>query len=821
MTSHRGEETVAGGQEYTKEEIGEQLDAFSVEHGLQSLRDRLNIGLNEVGVLAFERTQKMIRALCEKMTTTPEQAEQVYADLVGMCLDVQTAGPWDYAQELNDPKNVLSQLWHIVTYAIIREYKKSDSKTLVYGGSKEMNGKEFMSDVDRLCGNLTEAVGNPEQFFQEARRDILAGVDKFGIRLESFEEKEKKSGRGEAKMVPVKILRGEEVKRQEWDNRAFVALADDMGGFLTMATKGAEIGITKDHDGWVYVGARGAIDDRLIESCGLTKEVREETDRRGSKRKLAYFKNADGQDVVKKIHPGFLVILTRNFDVAKSIAQAVAHHKETVDIAQESLGHTRVIQTSEAKEIKNESEEIDESARRAFLRPALESVASSGTSSETALVSQKKLFYQRLWEIRGKFVYLDAVEKLRAARRAKGEELGQLDMDDLAHSISEKMWQKVEEVEYINELLDRYLDALPLESRRVIDMAGGAGDVGLAVATELILHGHDIDRVDIVDPQSGTDDFMKTIIANLPPYLRTTFEKIAHHALESGSGYLQDTKITADSIVVAKHACGTLTDDIIAQFKDSDSKLLVAMTCCQDKACGHPSRYGFSQGEWDRLTVETGWTNLEDQIARSSGHKRTQLEEKLAKGKEAMKTMDMARVEYLRRHGFAAELHMTDKFPKGDVIVARRLPDSFMAIFAELEKLEKSDPVQFDTTMLQLDKLSRGGDVAGQRALFGAEWTNDDFAELTRRFSSADPARTNDAALVGLGPTEKQLSLQEQKEIDVFGMRLAQYLKSKGVSDGKPFGQALGLAKKRMGELMNASPEQVLGAIDEIIKIYK
>lgn len=45
---------------------------------------------------------------------------------------------------------------------------------------------------------------------------------------------------------------------------------------------------------------------------------------------------------------------------------------------------------------------------------------------------------------------------------------------------------------------------------------------------------------------------------------------------------------------------------------------------------------------------------------------------KLESGKDSMTKLDTARVEYLHRHGFDAQLLNTNKFPKGDVIIVRR-----------------------------------------------------------------------------------------------------------------------------------------------------
>lgn len=162
-------------------------------------------------------------------------------------------------------------------------------------------------------------------------------------------------------------------------------------------------------------------------------------------------------------------------------------------------------------------------------------------------------------------------------------------------------------------------------------------------------------------------------------------------------------------MVVAKHACGTLTDDIISQWRESESGMLVAMTCCQGKAASEPARYGFSQNEWEDLCHSSDLTNTE--IPEQPGKARERALRRLEEGNRAMKKIDMARVEYLRRHGFAAELSTTDKFPKGDVIMARRLPKNFMKRLQSLQELEEKEPLVFDAMMLKIDMMSIGREV--------------------------------------------------------------------------------------------------------------
>ncbi len=84
------------------------------------------------------------------------------------------------------------------------------------------------------------------------------------------------------------------------------------------------------------------------------------------------------------------------------------------------------------------------------------------------------------------------------------------------------------------------------------------------------------------------------------------------------------------------------------------------MTCCQDKAADHPARYGIAQADWEDWCHKSSKTNDEENSKNQ------------AIGMEAMNKLDEARLRYLHRFGFEAEIIRTDKFFKGNVIVARR-----------------------------------------------------------------------------------------------------------------------------------------------------
>jgi hypothetical protein len=667
---------------YDKESIGEQLDAFSQKHKLKSLRDRLRIGLNEVAILAFEKTNQAVQGMVEKMADSPEARRKIYDELVNICVGMQEAGPWGYTEGLANPESPEMKAWFMLTAA----------ETVGYERERDLNDAEFVDDVKRIEGHLAEATRDPEGFFATAKEHLLKKSEQ-AIRFDPDDK----------------------------DNR--VPIGEGFASFLSMAIKGYEAGVVQDAEGWVFVGARGEISDSLIESTGLKKEVG--PDDRNPRRTVTYFVNEQGQKLIKKLHSGLLIILSRSFDLATAVVKALNDEQEVIKASDDALGHIRVVQTTE--KARGELGIAEQGLPKGFMRVPEVRPLTTELAATTELMRPREEFYRQLLHVRGNYVYMDALNQLMKRRAEQGKEVSKHDKEVLWRKTSEKMEQKVDELRHVNGLIDQQLDTMPEGVRSVIDMAGGAGDLGLAVTSELLSRGKEVDHTKIVDPQEGVAEFMATIIDHLP--FRQRLEEIAEH----NTGFLQDAEITPDSMVVAKHACGTLTDDILEMWRESESPMLVAMTCCQGKAKEHPARYGFSQKEWDDLCAESDLTNI--QIPEAPGKARDSAFRRLERGNRAMRKLDMARVEYLRRHGFKAELSTTDKFPKGDVIIARRLPKNFNARLKELQDMERSDPLRFDTTMMMLDVLAAGGKPKGlDLGEYGEGWGADDFAELTRRF---------------------------------------------------------------------------------------
>ncbi|MFH1405228.1 MAG: methyltransferase [Patescibacteria group bacterium] len=751
---------------YDKEMIGTQLDVFANKHGLKSLRDRLRIGLNEVALLAFEKTNTQIKDMVASMAETPQEAEEIYDELVEMCVGMQEQGPWGYAKDLANPEDADVKAWFMIAGA----------ETAGYERSMDLNDAEFVVDVKRIEKHLQEAAKNPSAFFEQARERLLKKSES-AIRFND-DDKDKK-----------------------------VPMGEGFATFMPMAVQGYDAGVVQDAEGWVFVGARNEIEDSLIESTGLTKEVG--PDDRDPSRTVTFFINQEGQKVIKKLHPGLLIILTKSFDLAVPIVKAVNDKKDAIEIAEEALGHTRVVQTTEKKlaALQDELAEVDSD----FLRNPKDTKLPDEPSESKALIRLRESFYDQMLYARSLSVYLDALKLLTARRAKAGEEVTEQDKLDLSQKIHTKMEQKVDELRYVNSVIEGELDTLPEDVRSVIDMAGGAGDLGLAITNELLSVGREVDHTEIVDPQEGVADFMETMITYLP--YREHHEKHTVH----NTAFLQGAEITPDSMVVAKHACGTLTDDVIKQWRESESKVLVAMTCCQDKAKDNVALYGFSQEEWHRLCKESAMTNTE--VPELPGKAKDRALRRLEKGNRAMKALDMARVEYLRRHGFKAELHVTDKFPKGDVIVARRLPDNFIQKLAELQEFEKTDPKAFDAMMMRYDVMAAGAKSAKGLDLskYGENWTPDDFAELTRRFISRvfeefNPVNADeeeklapDAGQENKDAKKKQKALLKNVFSDVGG-RIDLYVNNRSKESGKP------VEKQQIGQIAGAIRNMVLRA---------
>ena len=561
--------------------VKDELVNFSQEHNIRSLEDRVKRGLDPVGIVALKETDEKVHALAEKL-------EVSYDDVLEMVLGIQLGGPWKYAKRLKEAQDPATKIWIMLNAA----------NTIGKEREMDMTDSEFIQDLTRIDKLLDDANNDPDEFFHRAQQQVLTESQK-RFRVEDG--------------VPI----------SEMDN-----------GFIAMSTNGYESGIIQDADGLLFVGAE-QINDNVFDQWGLKAEQRDD----GRGRMTTFYVNDKGEAIIKKLYEGFVIVLSRNFQLAKAIVKASS------SIDPETLGQKIYRPTSMPQD----------SEKDARLKPThrvTEETVPENLSEDEKI---RAAFYNRLAFLKTREIFRDKANVLIRKMREKGK--GRITNDTLESSVTQtkdKVRQKMEELQYMISIMDDELRNLPPEVDRVVDMAGGAGDLGLAVSLEMLARGKNLTETDIVDPVEELAVFNRLIVEQLPDANKFK-EVIKYKALT-----LQEAEIPPNAIVVAKHACGDLTDTIIEKWVQSQSPLLVIMTCCQDKAQNQPARYNISQDDWRQWCKDSSKTNSDDP-------------KKLSQGMDAMTKLDEARVNYLRRYGFDAKLIQTDKFPKGDVIIARRV----------------------------------------------------------------------------------------------------------------------------------------------------
>lgn len=609
-------------------EIKEQLKNYAALVGLHSLEDRAKRGLFTIGMLAVPEVRIYIENLADKLGAVVNKKQDGTRDGVeDITLDIQRRGPWQYAEGMraDDPKSEMKL--YMMMNAV---------NTIDIPREKDLSPKEFLKHLEHIKILLQEATQNPETFWERAKKENL--------------EKSQERMRYE-EGIPI----------SEMDQ-----------GFIPAALQGYEAGIIQDADGTPLIGAKNPINSEIFAQWGLI--MHEEQDGRG--RKVPTYYNPQGQKLFRQLYPGFIVVDAKKFELAAAIVRATEQLAEGVAIEDleipnnETLGVAMYVPTSSADGGTGGWEQMH------FLRPKLdqtipgEELSPTDTPKKgTALISVSgDAFYNAMHWIKSHVIALDALDRLEEKKKVKGQNPPtEKEKEELYTKIDEKVDQKMEELKFLMEIIGPELEKLPDTPHKIMDMAGGAGDLGLAVAIQMIADGKQLSKTQIIDPFSkfaNLETFTEFIVDHLP--LSNKLRDITEHTNES----IQQAKITADAIVVAKHPCGDLSDTIIEKWVNSESPLLVIMTCCQDKACGCPARYDISQTDWNNWCRESTRTNV---VLPSEGDKKyNSMKEKLISGKQAMTNLDTARVEYLKRHGFNAELIQTDLFPKGDVIVARR-----------------------------------------------------------------------------------------------------------------------------------------------------
>ncbi len=611
---------IAARQEHEKkvtkdlDAVREELRDFSEAHGVRDMNSRWRRGMNSAAILGIERTRKVVQEMVKAMHG--EEAKVVYKSLLEMTVEIQKNGPWKYADKLREANDPAVKLWYMLEHASVSSREQATERKLTR--------EEFLAELTAVQKALKEAV-------------------------------EDTATAGE---TVVETVRSEARKRLRVEDG--IPITESSHGFIDMAIEGYSAGIFQDADGMLYVGAK-EIPEGLFEAWGLSQLV----ELKPSKTIETYLAS-NGDSLIQKIGTGFVIIRSRSFDLAKAIVRACnSEDPKSVTPPEGSLGHVTYEPTSVVKgrelaaEVQPDSgpkSQDDDRAKKSFLRRKNDTLLPAQQET-TAMVRAIDEFYSGLEYIRSMHVALDALSNKRLEKASKGKPFTPEDFDKEVKKVAKKQRQKVDELRYLNKVFEDYIDKLPEGVNRFIDMAGGSGDLGLALSTLMLSRGKELKETIIADPFSssaGLDYFMDTMLDYLP-FKDELREKVVHT-----NEYVQEVDLPEDSVVVAKHSCGTLTDSIIDRWCDSKSPILMIMTCCHNKAIGESARYGMSQKEWDTLCKETGKaTNQDNPKVREAGM-------------AALTKLDNARIAYLKRRGFDAVLTQTDEFPMGDVIIVQR-----------------------------------------------------------------------------------------------------------------------------------------------------
>lgn len=207
----------------------------------------------------------------------------------------------------------------------------------------------------------------------------------------------------------------------------------------------------------------------------------------------------------------------------------------------------------------------------------------------------------------------------------------------------------------------------------IVDAAGGAGDLGVAIAEKY----PSVD-VRVVDVVAGLGDYVSYLARN---GLDQTTRNRVHFELSP----LQDVTVlpseAEETALVAKHPCGGLKDEIINLAARENVPFLCIMSCCQDKMALHPEVYAKYYGmENDipgfvHLAKRSARTNIEPEDFRNDEKMYAKKKQERADGFAAMNDLDRRSVDRLRSLGYEVEMETStdSRIKKGNTIIAKKV----------------------------------------------------------------------------------------------------------------------------------------------------
>lgn len=256
-----------GDQELTPKErdvatIERELKNYGESRKLRGLEGRIQRGLDPAGMLAVSETREKVEQVAAALGAKMEDVEKLTNEL-------HVGGIWGNAERLAKGDDPAVKVWMVLGEATVSGKVKEG----------DLTHADFLRDTERVIRELDNAASDTEGYAQLSQHNLI------------------ERSREQFKM-------DDDVPISQLDN-----------GFLAMAVNGHKSGIVQADNGLLFVGAN-ELNYTVLEKMGLKAEERED---RG--RKALFYVNAQGEPVVKKLYPGFAIVLNKDLEVAKALAR--------------------------------------------------------------------------------------------------------------------------------------------------------------------------------------------------------------------------------------------------------------------------------------------------------------------------------------------------------------------------------------------------------------------------------------------------------------------------------------------------------------------
>lgn len=244
--------------------IQHELKQYGENNQLRGLEGRMQRGLDPAGMIAVEETLGKLEDIGNALGVD-------MVEFIKLTNALHVGAIWDYAEEFVKGTDPALQLWMVTGEACVSGKEKEG----------DLSPEEFLKDVERVHSLLDEAVADPQAFVKRSQEElVLRASEKFHLK----------------------------------DGVPFSEVDD---GFLSAAICGYRSAVVRDKDGLLFVGA-GNLDYSVLGGAGLT-EVTRFDERRGADQ--VFWVDAEGNDVVKVLYPGFSIVFGDREDVALMLAK--------------------------------------------------------------------------------------------------------------------------------------------------------------------------------------------------------------------------------------------------------------------------------------------------------------------------------------------------------------------------------------------------------------------------------------------------------------------------------------------------------------------